>query len=91
LNYKPSNTSDKFNVAIRPERIKIIESSEKQFNTVEVAIKEVIYLGKSLKYKVSTDTQDEFTVSLTNELGMKRYKRGDRVLIGWHFEDINVV
>jgi hypothetical protein len=56
-----------------------------------VVIKEVIYLGETLKYKVVTNTQDELTVSVTNEWGTEKYKRGDRVLIGWHEEDLNMV
>lgn len=91
LPHIPPNTSSKFNVAIRPERIKFLKSSEEQLNTLEVMIKEAIYLGENLKYKVVTDTQDELTVSVTNELGVKKYKRGDRALIGWHDEDINLV
>ena len=57
----------------------------------EVEIKEVIYLGESIKYKVISKTLEEFTVSVTNELGLKKYKRGDSALIGWNDEDANVV
>lgn len=91
LPYQTFNASSKFNVAIRPERIKFLKSSGEQLNTFEVVVKEAIYLGESLKYKVLTDTQDEFTVSVINELGVKKYKRGDSALIGWHEEDVNVV
>lgn len=91
LTDKPSDTSDKYNVAIRPERIKFLKSSEEQLNSLQVVIKEAIYLGENLKYKVLTDTKDELTVSVTNEFGVKTYKRGDHALIGWYEEDVNVV
>ena len=91
LPHKPSKVSNKYNVAIRPERIKILRLLDKQNNSFEVEIKEVIYLGESIKYKVITKTLEELTVSVTNELGMKKYKRGDKIFIGWDEEDANVV
>ena len=84
-------TPEKINVAIRPERVRFLESSADHSNAIEVVVKETIYLGDCLKYKVVSDTQDEFTVSTTNKLGAQHYKRGDRAIIGWHDEDINVV
>jgi putative spermidine/putrescine transport system ATP-binding protein len=91
LSQKPAATSDTLNVAIRPERIAFLKSPKGHLNTYEVVIKEVIYLGETLKYKVVTDTKDELTVSVTNEWGTEKYKRGDRVLIGWHEEDQNIL
>lgn len=91
LPHKAAYDSNKYNVAIRPERIKFLNLPGEHQNTFEVDIKEAIYLGDSIKYKVLTDTQDEFTISVTNELGVKKFKRGDRTLIGWHKEDANVV
>jgi spermidine/putrescine ABC transporter ATP-binding subunit len=91
LSQKPTDTTDKLHVAIRPERIAFLQSPQEQLNTYEVVVKEVIYLGETLKYKVVTNTQDELTVSMTNEWGTEKYKRGDRVLIGWYEEDLNMV
>jgi spermidine/putrescine ABC transporter ATP-binding subunit len=91
ISKKPTDTPDTLHVAIRPERIAFLKSPKEQLNTYEVVVKEVIYLGETLKYKVVTNTQDELTVSVTNEWGTEKYKRGDRVLIGWHEEDLNMV
>jgi putative spermidine/putrescine transport system ATP-binding protein len=91
LSQKPADTSDTVNVAIRPERIAFLKSPKEHLNTYEVVIKEVIYLGETLKYKVVTNTKDELTVSVTNEWGTEKYNRGDRVLIGWHEEDQNIL
>ncbi len=91
LSQKLTDAPDTLHVAIRPERIAFLKSSQEQLNTYEVVVKEVIYLGETLKYKVVTNTQDELTVSMTNEWGTEKYKRGDRVLIGWHEEDLNIV
>lgn len=91
LSRKPTDAPDTLHVAIRPERIAFLKSPQEQLNTYEVVVKEVIYLGETLKYKVVTNTEDELTVSVTNEWGTEKYKRGDRVLIGWHEEDLNIV
>jgi spermidine/putrescine ABC transporter ATP-binding subunit len=91
ISQEPADTLDTLHVAIRPERIAFFKSPEEQLNTYEVVVKEVIYLGETLKYKVVTNTQDELTVSVTNEWGTEKYRRGDRVLIGWHEEDLNMV
>lgn len=91
LPHQPSMDSNKCSIAIRPERIKILKSLDEHNNAFEVEIKEVIYLGESIKYKVISKTLEEFTVSVTNELGLKKYKRGDSALIGWNDEDANVV
>jgi spermidine/putrescine ABC transporter ATP-binding subunit len=91
LSQTPTDTADTIHVAIRPERIAFLKSPQEQLNRYEVVVKEVIYLGETLKYKVVTDTRDELTVSVTNEWGTEKYKRGDRVLIGWHEEDLNMV
>lgn len=91
ISQKPTDTSITVNVAIRPERIAFLNSPQEHLNTYEAVIKEVIYLGETLKYKVVTTTQDELTVSVTNEWGTGKYKRGDPVLIGWHEEDLKMV
>jgi putative spermidine/putrescine transport system ATP-binding protein len=91
INQKPTDTQDTFHIAIRPERIAFLKSPKEQLNTYEVVVREVIYLGETLKYKVVTNTEDELIVSVTNEYGTEKYKRGDRVLIGWHEEDLNMV
>jgi spermidine/putrescine ABC transporter ATP-binding subunit len=91
LSQEPTGAPDTLHVAIRPERIAFLKSSQEQLNTYEVVVKEVIYLGETLKYKVVTHTEDELTVSVTNEWGTEKYKRGDRVFIGWHEEDLNMV
>lgn len=91
ISQEPTGTQDTHNVAIRPERIAFLKSSKEQLNTYEVVVKEVIYLGETLKYKVVTSTHDELTVTVTNEWGTEKYKRGDRVFIGWHEEDLNMV
>jgi len=91
LPHQPSMASNKCSIAIRPERIKILKSLDEINNAFEVEIKEVIYLGESIKYKVISKTLEEFTVSITNELGLKKYKRGDSALIGWNDEDANIV
>ena len=87
----PTGTSGKFNLALRPERIKFLSSPEEQVNSFKVVVKETIYLGECVKYKVVTDTMDEFTVLVTNAFGVKQYRRKQSAFIGWHDEDINLV
>jgi ABC-type Fe3+/spermidine/putrescine transport system ATPase subunit len=84
-------TSKKVNVVIRPERIGFVSSPQEKINTYQGTVEEVIYIGDTLKYKVSIDLKESLVISQKNDTGAKWYKAGDRILIGWQNEDINLV
>ena len=81
----------KLGVAIRPERIMFVQSYGELHNTYEGVVKEVIYLGDTLKYKVLTDGKEELFVTEKNTLESKLYERGDSVLLGWQDADTTLV
>ena len=78
-------------VAIRPERISFISSPQDRLNIYEGVVEEAIYLGDTLKYKVLIDGKELLTVAQKNDLGSARYQIGDRVLLSWQDEDMNLV
>jgi len=81
----------KVTVAIRPERINFVKSRHEVLNTYGGVIEEVIYLGDTIKYKVWIENQVSLYVTEPNDLGSRRYKEGEPVLIGWKDEDMNLL
>ena len=88
---KPATPKKKLGVAIRPERIRFVQSPGDLHNTYEGVVKEVIYLGDTLKYKVLTDGKVELFVTEKNTLESKLYERGNNVLLGWQDADTTLV
>jgi spermidine/putrescine ABC transporter ATP-binding subunit len=84
-------TAQKVNVVIRPERICFVNSPQEKTNTYQGTVEEVIYIGDTLKYKVSIDPKESLVISQKNDKWAKWYKVGDRILLGWQDEDINLV
>jgi putative spermidine/putrescine transport system ATP-binding protein len=78
-------------VAIRPERVIFVNSRQEKMNTYEGRVEESIYIGDTLKYRVFVENKEWITMTQKNDLGSKRYQKGDRVLIGWEDQDINLV
>jgi len=78
-------------VAIRPERVIFVESFEGKVNTYEGIVEESIYIGDTLKYRVLLENKELITMTQKNDLESKRYQKGDKVLIGWQDQDINLV
>ncbi len=73
-------------VSIRPEKIKISKSPDLS-NPVSAEIKEIQYLGKSIKYKVQVEgLERDLLVESFDHQGMEEK---DRVFIGISGEDIN--
>ena len=80
-------------VAVRPENLFFI--SEKQTsedcNTVEGVIEEEIYLGEIRKYKVRTSQTQVLSVKITMGAESNRFKRKDKVKVGWKWSDCRIV
>jgi ABC-type Fe3+/spermidine/putrescine transport system ATPase subunit len=78
-------------VAIRPERISFVKSLQDRLNTYKGIVEEAIYLGDTLKYKISVEGKESIIVTQKNDLVSDRYEIGDQILIGWQDEDMNLV
>ncbi|UCE07027.1 MAG: ABC transporter ATP-binding protein [bacterium] len=81
----------KVNVAIRPERIKFIESLQKKTHVFKGKVAEKIYLGNALRYKIMIDEKESVFVMENNDQYAGKHNIGDQVLLGWNDEDINLV
>ena len=84
-------TPKEVNIAIRPERVIFVRSLQEKVNAYEGVVEEAIYIGDTLKYKVMVENKELVTMTQKNDLESKRYQKGDKVLIGWQDQDINLV
>jgi putative spermidine/putrescine transport system ATP-binding protein len=76
-------------VAIRPEKISFRECSNEGCYTYNGIIKDVIYLGDEMKYKVLVENRELLIVTQKSGAASKAYSAGDRVLLFWRDEDMN--
>jgi spermidine/putrescine ABC transporter ATP-binding subunit len=86
-----STPNKRVTVAIRPERIHFINSPHEQLNTYWGLIQETIYLGDTFKYKILVEERELLVVTEKNDAGSNPYTIGERVLIGWQDEDMNLL
>lgn len=77
---------------LRPERITFINEPGQMANTFNGVIEEVVYVGEISKYMIRLSEEDDlFILKQQNQLGVKKYKKGDRVIIGWNPEDMRLI
>lgn len=80
-------------IAVRPENLFFV--SEKQTsedcNSVNGVIEEEIYLGEIQKYKVRTSQIQVLSVKVTMGAESERFKRRDKVKVGWKWSDCRIV
>jgi ABC-type Fe3+/spermidine/putrescine transport system ATPase subunit len=85
------DSNKELSVLIRPERISFLKSQDEMINTYDGIIEEEMYLGDTYKYRISIGNNESLIVSRKNDFTLTRHSIGDRVIIGWHDEDMNVV
>ncbi len=56
-------------------------------NIFDAEVKEVIYLGDHLRTRVEVCENSEFIIKTPNALGHPSLKRGEKVKVGWSWED----
>ena len=77
---------------LRPERITFKNETGQMANTFNGVIEEVVYVGEISKYMIRLSEEDDlFILKQQNQLGVKKYKKGDRVIIGWNPEDMRLI
>jgi ABC-type Fe3+/spermidine/putrescine transport system ATPase subunit len=79
-------------LALRPEKCLFVDYHEREhYNVTQGVIEDVVYVGELTKYRVKLPNGETFILKQQNRLGVKNYRRGDRVIVGWHYEDMRVV
>lgn len=78
-------------LAIRPEKIKFVDASELFPVALEGVVEEVIYIGEMMRYRIRIS--EGKTVDLKQQIshGVKAFKKGDRVSVGWSLEDSKIL
>jgi len=73
-------------VSIRPEMIAWGSGASDRTNLFTATVREMIYQGNVVHYRVVTDKGLEFGVDITNSSGHRIAAEGERVKIGWPVE-----
>lgn len=78
-------------LAIRPEKIKFVDASELFPVALEGVVEELIYIGEMMRYRIRIS--EGKTVDLKQQIshGVKAFKKGDRVSVGWSLEDSKIL
>jgi putative spermidine/putrescine transport system ATP-binding protein len=83
--------SARVNVAIRPERIRFVGSTEKPRHVYSGIVEEKVYLGNVIKYKILVDEKESLVLTENNDQRAGNYDNGETVQIGWDDKDINSI
>jgi spermidine/putrescine transport system ATP-binding protein len=78
-------------ISIRPERIKIVDDSHADANTVEATVDRTVYAGPALNLLVHVEDLNEIQVTVANEGHMATYRHGDVIRIHLPPEAIKVL
>lgn len=77
-------------VGIRPEKI-VLGPVPEDWNRMGGQIEELFYLGEATKFRVRIDPEVCVMVKQVNRQASQRYTIGDRVELGWHPSDGQVL
>ncbi|OEU67759.1 MAG: hypothetical protein BBJ57_05100 [Desulfobacterales bacterium PC51MH44] len=78
-------------LVIRPEKVKFIEPAQQSAVKLGGAVEEVIYIGEIMRYTIRISREQ--TIDLKQQImhGVKAFKKGDRVFVGWSLEDSKIL
>jgi spermidine/putrescine ABC transporter ATP-binding subunit len=81
----------KVQLVIRPEKIRFVEPSFNPLVRVDGVVEELIYSGEVRRYTIRIS--HEQTIDLKQQImhGVKAFKKGDRVSVGWSLEDSKIL
>jgi len=85
------SVNDRVKVAVRPEKLFLVEEGKESENIFEGTIEEIIYIGNITKYRVNLSCGQSFNINQQTFSRMNRYSRGDRVFVHCFPEDVKIV
>ncbi len=77
-------------LSVRPERVSVNSSNEKNENKFTGSVKELIYLGDHIRVRLDVCKNSDFIVKIPNE-GNVSFKEGDTVHLSWQADDIRAL
>jgi ABC-type Fe3+/spermidine/putrescine transport system ATPase subunit len=79
--------------ALRPEKLVFCEGEQvaDDWNCLQGTVEEFIYLGDTRHYQVRISAREILLIQVPSIPGMKTWKRGDSVRLGWKVEDAKLV
>jgi putative spermidine/putrescine transport system ATP-binding protein len=78
-------------LSVRPEKIRFVESSCETLVKVEGVIDELIYCGEIRRYILRLKCGNTLNMKQQILHGVRPYKKGDRVFVGWSLEDARIL
>jgi spermidine/putrescine transport system ATP-binding protein len=77
-------------IVIRPENLRIAERAEKTDLSIEGEIRDLVYLGSHLRYRVAVPGHDDMIVHVDPDEGLNR-NIGETIRIGWQQKHHRIV
>ena len=84
------NVGEKTQLSVRPERVTVNHRSDKNKNTFNGLVKELIYLGDHIRARLEVCGNDEFIVKIPNE-GSLDIKENESIELTWSADDIRAL
>lgn len=82
------NVGEKTMLSLRPERVLLGLPADRQENTVNVQVRQLIYLGDHIRLRASTCGTDDFIIKIPNSATWQGTLKEEQVIsIGWRVED----
>ena len=82
-----SKAGERTTLSIRPERVEIDPQPRSLANIFPARVEELIYLGDSVRMRLSVCGNPDFVVKVSNVFGHKTLSPGDTTRVGWRAED----
>ena len=84
------NVGEKTQLSVRPERVSVNFTPDKNENTFNGLVKELIYLGDHIRARLEVCGNDEFIVKIPNE-GNLYIKENESIELTWSADDIRAL
>ena len=87
LKVNVKETGKRTTLSLRPERVTLNPNTGSLENIFEGTVQELIYLGDHLRTRINVCGNDDFIVKVPNAAGRLKISKGEKVNVGWTFED----
>ena len=90
LKVNVSESGNKTQLSIRPERVSINSKSSSEENKFLGKVNELIYLGDHIRIRLTVNNNHDFIVKIPNE-GKIGFTEGDSIELSWSSDDIRAL